>query len=90
MLAWLSLLVLCLLVRPTLKLAKNLPGTNAPAYYRPNVIKLFSVRIYTCLYEARVFVRGRPLQPSLMLVGKGAYPRVENMKGASLRWIRTL
>jgi hypothetical protein len=90
MLTCLSLLVLFLLVWPTLRLAKNLPETNAPAYYRPNVIKLFSVRIYTCLYEARVFVRGRLLQPSLMLVGKGAYPRGEKMKGASLRWISTL
>jgi hypothetical protein len=33
-----------------------------------------------------MFVSGKPFQPSLMFVGKAkAYPRVENLKGASLR-----
>jgi hypothetical protein len=36
-----------------------------------NVIKLFKAVIYQCLQYARVFVPGKPFQPSLMFVGKG-------------------
>jgi hypothetical protein len=32
-----------------------------------------------------VFAPGKPFQPSLMFVLEGAYPRVEHLKGASLR-----
>ncbi len=39
-----------------------------------NVIKLCTDIIYECLQKARVFVPGRPFQPSLMFVVKaGAY-----------------
>ncbi len=33
-------------------------------------IKLFMAVIYKCSYKARVFVLGKPFQPSLMFVGE--------------------
>ncbi len=48
-------------------------------------IKLFMAVIYGFSYSARVFLPGKPFQPSLMFAGKaGAYPRVEHLKGDSL------
>jgi hypothetical protein len=35
----------------------------------PNVIKLFTVVSYDFSYQARVFVPGKPFQPSLMFGG---------------------
>jgi hypothetical protein len=35
--------------------------------------------------KARGFVPGKPFQPSLIWVRPGAYPRLEHLKGASLR-----
>jgi hypothetical protein len=35
-----------------------------------NVLKLFTSLIYKCLYQARVFVSAKPLQPGLMFMGK--------------------
>jgi hypothetical protein len=52
-----------------------------------NVIKLFTAVIYKFLYYARVLVPSKPLQSSLMLVGKGqeeSTPRVEHLKGSSM------
>ncbi len=48
----------------------NLSGTNALAYYEkgPSVMKLFTAVIGVFLYI--VFVPGRPLEPSLIFVGK--------------------
>jgi hypothetical protein len=41
----------------------------------PNVIKLFMSVIYKCPYKARVFIAGKPFQPSLMFASQtGAYP----------------
>jgi len=36
----------------------------------PNVKNLFTLRIYKCSYEARVFVPGKPFQPSLLFACK--------------------
>ncbi len=36
----------------------------------PNAKKLFTSVIYRCLLIARIFVLGRPFQPSLMFLGK--------------------
>ncbi len=51
-----------------------------------NVIKIYTDVNYECLEEARVFVLGKPFQPSLMFVGKasGYYRRAKHLKGASL------
>jgi hypothetical protein len=44
-----------------------------------------SAKLRKCKRTFRVFVPGKPLQPSLMFAGKaGAYPRVEYLKDASL------
>jgi hypothetical protein len=38
-----------------------------------NVLKLFTIIIYECLYEAKEFVHGKLLQPSLIFVSKSDY-----------------
>ncbi len=48
-----------------------------------NVKKLFM----DVIYEARVFVYGKPFQPSLMLVGKaGAYPIEDSFRCSTLEY----
>ncbi len=68
-----------------------MPGTNPLAYYEikdiksfiilgfgVSVITLFMAVIYLISQKAVVLVHGRPVQPSILFVGKqGAYPRVE-------------
>jgi hypothetical protein len=65
---------------------KGLPGSNTLTYYEnllitdvksfmtltpgANVIKPSMVVIYEFSFKARMFVSGRPFQPSLMFVGK--------------------
>jgi hypothetical protein len=47
-----------------------------PLSPRPNVVNLFMAVIYECSLKARVFVPGKPFQPSLIFVsGAKAYPR---------------
>ncbi len=41
----------------------------------PNIIKLFTVVIYNCSYQAGGCDPGKPYQPSIMIMSKaGAYP----------------
>ncbi len=48
-------------------------------------IKLFTDVIYGFLSKARVFVLGKPFQPSLMFAGEArSIPIVEHLKGPSL------
>ncbi len=65
---------------------KSLPGTNSLAYYGnsknmdkksyitlgpgTSVVKLVTTVIYICLEQARVFVPGKPFQPSLMFASR--------------------
>jgi hypothetical protein len=54
-----------------LTLALLQPGTNTiKSFSGANVIKLFSSVIYDYSLQARVFVPGKPFQPSLMIVGE--------------------
>ncbi len=49
-------------------------------------MKLFLFVIYNFLKKARVFVSGKLLRSTLTFVSEaGARPRVEQLKGASLR-----
>jgi hypothetical protein len=50
-----------------------------------NVIKLFTPVIYNCSHQARVFVTGQPLQPSLLFVTKdGAFPIGAHKRSSTL------
>jgi hypothetical protein len=50
-----------------------------------NSIKLFTTVIYGFSKQARVFVPGKPFQPSLMFAGKaGAYPREDPFRFSTL------
>jgi hypothetical protein len=52
---------------------------------RCQCFKLFAVVIYGFSLQARVFVPGKPLEPSLMFADKdGAYLRVECLEDAPL------
>ena len=52
----------------------------------PNVIKLFTSVIYKFSQYARVFVSGKPFQPSLMFVRKvGAYPSGVSKRSSHFR-----
>ena len=85
----------CLSARPhstTVEVKKRLskhslllePGASAVkrSTQGANPIKPFTAVIYEFLEQARVFLPGKPFQPSLMFAGKArAYPRVEILKG---------
>jgi hypothetical protein len=52
---------------------------------RLNLIKLFTVVIYGSSYYARLFITGRPFQPSLMFLSKARIlPYNGAFEGASL------
>ncbi len=48
-------------------------------------MKLFTAVIYGFLLYSRVFVPGKPLQPSLMFAGKAQPTQVKHLSGALLK-----